>query len=128
MPKAGEQAVMRVLDDFIRALNARDAKGMAAACNFPHVRLASGAMRIWHTGEDFSRDPELGGIPLEREWHSTTWDERKVLQASDAKFHVAVRFTRHTAKGEKVSTFDSLYILTRDNQHWGVQIRSSFAP
>ena len=123
-----EDAVMKVLDEFLAALNARDSSRLAAACNFPHVRLSTGGMRTWRDAEEFTREGDLAGIPLEQEWHSSSWDRRAVLQASSDKLHVAVTFTRHSAAGAKVSSFDSLYVVTRQRGHWGVQMRSSFAP
>ena len=125
---AGEKAVMQVLDEFLDALNARDPKRLAAACNFPHVRFSTSGMKIWRTDEEFRRDGDLAGIPLEGEWHHTSWNTRKTLQTSSEKLHVAVTFTRHASNGAKISTFDSLYIVTKQDGRWGVQIRSSFAP
>ncbi len=125
---ANEAAVMQALDEFMDALNSRDPSRLAAACHFPHVRFSAGAMRIWRTSEDFCRDGDLAGIPLEREWHASSWDARRILQASKDKIHVAVTFSRHTLAGAKISTYDSLYIVTKQNGRWGVQIRSSFAP
>jgi hypothetical protein len=125
---ADERAVMQVLDEFIDALNARNPKRLATACNFPHVRFSTSGMKIWRTDEEFGRDGDLAGIPLEGEWHHTSWDARNTLQASSEKLHVAVTFTRYTSNGAKISTFNSLYIVTKRKGHWGVQIRSSFAP
>jgi hypothetical protein len=119
---------MQVLDAFIEALNARDPRPLAAACNFPNVRLASGDMKMWRTTKEFIRDSDLAGIPLEREWHHTSLDGRNVVQRSDDKFHVMVTFTRRMANGAPISTFDSLYVVTKYRGHWGIQIRSSFAP
>jgi hypothetical protein len=125
---ANEKAVMQVLDEFFDALNARDPRRLAAACNFPHVRFSTSAMKIWRTGDEFIHDGDLAGIPLEDEWHHSSWDTRNTVQASNDKLHVAVTFTRRTSTGAKISAFDSLYIVTKQNGHWGVQIRSSFAP
>lgn len=121
-------AVMQVLDEFFDALNARDPRRLAAACNFPHVRFSTSKMKIWRTGDEFVREGDLAGIPLEGEWHRSSWDARNTVQASNDKLHVTVTFTRWTSTGSKISTFDSLYIVTKQNSHWGVQIRSSFAP
>jgi len=119
---------MHALDSFFEALNARDPHRLAAVCHFPNVRLAGGDMKIWRTREEFIRDSGLAGIPLESEWHHTSWDARTIVQRSDDKVHVMVTFTRHMADGMPISTFDSFYVLTQYQGHWGIQIRSSFAP
>ena len=119
---------MRVLDEFFEALNARHVARLTAACNFPQVRLASGTMTIWRTVGEFEQSGDLAGIPLEGDWHHSTWKTRHIVQASHDKVHVAVTFTRHRSDGTEIATFKSLYIATKQNGHWGIQIRSSFAP
>jgi hypothetical protein len=71
MANAGdENAVMRVLDQFLETLNARDPGRFAAGCRFPHVRFARGAMKIWRSAEEFTRGRDLARIPMEDKWHS----------------------------------------------------------
>ncbi|MBW2417569.1 MAG: hypothetical protein JRH19_03445 [Deltaproteobacteria bacterium] len=108
------------------AVNARDVERFAATFNYPTVRIASGAISVIQDAEqgrsrwDFSR--------IDPEWHHTLWDERRVIQRSEAKAHVAVRFTRYRADGSSIATYESLYIMSREEGHWGIQGRSSFAP
>ena len=125
--KASDKIAMQVLDKFMVAFNARSPRGLSATCNFPHLRLANGKFTVWQTRAEFEKDSELT-VPLEHDWHRTEWDWRKVVQSSDKKVHVALSFTRYNEKGKKVSTFQSLYIVTKQRNHWGVQARSSFAP
>mgnify|MGYP000488382478 FL=1 len=40
---------------------------------------------------------------------------------------MAVQFSRYTPAHEKIVAFESFYILTRMNGHWGTQFRSSYA-
>ena len=124
---ANDKIAMQVLDKWLVAFDARSARGLSAICNFPHFRLANGKFTVWQTRADFEKDNELT-VPLEHDWHRTVWDWRKVVQASDKKFHVALSFTRYNEEGKKVSKFQSLYIITKQRKHWGIQARSSFAP
>jgi hypothetical protein len=121
-----EAEAMRVLDEFMVAFNTRTSRPLAATFNFPHVRIASGTVKLWQTPADLDQDRELG-TPLEQDWHRTSWDWREVVQSSANKVHVLVAFTRFSASGAKIGTFESLYIITKQNGHWGVQARSSFA-
>ena len=118
---------MRVLDEFMAAWNARDPGRLAATCNFPHVRIAGGRLTIWQTPSEFEKE-HLSSVPLQRNWHYSSWDGRKVVQSSNDKVHLALSFTRYDAKGIKIATYQSLYVVTKQDGHWGVQARSSFAP
>ena len=49
---AGERMIidlecMKVLDQFMAALNAYDAEAMDATMHFPHVRLAAGTIKVY---------------------------------------------------------------------------------
>ena len=122
-----EAEAMQVLDKFMVAFNARASSPLAATFNFPHVRIASGTVTVWQTPGDIERDKDLT-VPLEHDWHRTAWDWRKVVQCSHSKVHVALSFSRYSTSGAKISTFESLYVITQQNGHWGIQARSSFAP
>ena len=125
-PKSRESAI-RVLDEWMVAWNAGDAHRLAATCNFPHVRIAAGKVTVWQTPEEFEKE-HLRSIPLEAGWHHSAWKNREVVQWSDEKVHVVLSFTRYDAKGVKLATYQALYVVTKQDGHWGVQARSSFAP
>jgi len=48
-------------------------------------------------------------------------------QANPDKVHVLVIFSRYNARDERLTQFDSLYIVTRIDNRWGIRSRSSFA-
>jgi hypothetical protein len=118
---------IRVLDEWMAAWNARDQQRLATTCNFPHVRIAAGKVTVWQTPSEFEKG-HLNSVPLEPNWDHSGWGRRKVIQSSDDKVHVALSFTRYDVKGNKIATYEALYIVTNQNGHWGVQARSSFAP
>jgi len=125
---ASENAAMGVLDAFMTAFNARDDAAMCGTFHYPHVRFASGAVRSYETFEDcvdqfdFVRFAERSG------WDHSAWDRRTVVQAFPDKVHVVVIFSRYNATDERLTQFDSLYIVTRIDNRWGIRSRSSFAP
>jgi hypothetical protein len=121
-----ETEAMRLLDEFMSAFNARDVKAWEATFNYPSVRLASGRVVIidkpgFHPGDMFERFVGQG-------WDHSEWDHRKVISRSDDKVHFDTRFTRYREDGSKIGTYDSIYVVTRQDGQWGVQARSSFAP
>jgi hypothetical protein len=117
---------MKCLDDFMTAFNARDIAAWEKTFNFPSVRLASNALVIidklgWHPPDAFTR----GAL---KEWHHSAWERREVLHAGEDKVHIDTCFLRYRADGSVLGRFDSIYVVTRENGHWGVKVRSSFAP
>jgi hypothetical protein len=120
------RAAMGCLDDFMAAFNARDLVAWEKTFNFPSVRLASNQLVIidkpgWHPPDTFTR----GAL---KEWHHSAWERREVVHAGPDKVHFDTRFTRYRADDSIIGHFDSIYIVTCENGHWGVKARSSFAP
>ena len=123
---AGETQVMQLLDEWMTAFNARDLKAWEATFNYPSVRLASGRVVLidkpgFHPRDLFERLAATG-------WHHSAWDRRDIINASEDKFHLDTCFTRYREDGSKIGVYDSIYVVTKQDGHWGVQARSSFAP
>lgn len=108
------------------AFNARDLVAWEATFNFPSIRLASNRLVVidgtgWHPPDTFVR----GAL---KEWHHSAWERREVIHAGADKVHVDTCFARYRADGSVIGRFDSIYVVTKENGHWGVKMRSSFAP
>jgi hypothetical protein len=94
--------------------------------NFPHVRLASGRVIVTERAEDFRTPYEL---LIEREgWHHSTLDRCDLVHDGPDKVHFDVRFRRYHEDGSVYAEHRSLWVVTRDDDHWGIQARSSYAP
>ncbi len=98
----------------------------AATFSYPSVRIASGRVRIIegpesHRSDTFERMAADG-------WHHSAWDRRNVIHSSADKVHFDTRFTRYREDGSVIGAYDSIYIVNKQDGHWGVQARSSFAP
>ena len=127
MPESSESvaAAMACLDAFMAAFNARDLKAFEATFNFPSIRLASNTLAIIEPGYHKPGMFEQGAL---KEWDHSAWERRAVIHAGEDKVHIDTRFTRYRADGSVIGGFDSIYVVTRENGHWGVKARSSFAP
>jgi hypothetical protein len=123
-----EQAALRTLDAFMAAFNARDVEAWIATLNFPHVRIASGRVAVFDDAAAFRKSFEFARFAEQTGWSRSEWTDRRVIQAGPEKVHVAVVFTRFRADGSVLARYESLYIVTKSNGHWGVQARSSYAP
>jgi hypothetical protein len=123
--QASIDAAQKVLDDFMTAFNARDIDAWQKTFNFPSVRLASNTLVIidkdYHKPEMFTR----GALA---DWDRSAWERRAVIHAGADKVHIDTRFTRYRKDGSVIGGFDSIYVITKENSHWGVKARSSFAP
>jgi hypothetical protein len=119
-----EASAMRVLDAYIAAYNARDESAFVATLHFPHVRIAGDEVRVFRGIVEYMNELQLtrGG------WDYSTWADRRIVQSSAAKVHIAARFTRYRAGGIPVGSYDSLYVIVLRNGRWGVLARSSYAP
>ncbi len=117
-----------VMHAFLAAFNARDEAAWAETLHFPHVRVASGEVKVYATKSEFVAAMDLDRFAQTTTWDHSTWDEMNVVQASPNKVHIAVTFSRFNADGEIISTYRSLYVVENIGGRWGVRVRSSFAP
>jgi hypothetical protein len=118
---------MKAMDKFMSAFNARNIKEWSESLNYPHVRFASGQVRVWENTEAFISESDLSPL-IESGWHHSRWISRDVVLSSPSKVHIATRFRRFNSDNEPISTYQSLYIVTLVDGHWGIQARSSLAP
>ncbi|HEY7293268.1 MAG TPA: hypothetical protein VH583_25760 [Vicinamibacterales bacterium] len=125
-----EADVMRVLDDFMAAFNRQDAAAEERTYQFPHYRLASGRMAVLNgPGAEAQAGMNAAYRSLrESGWDHSAWGHRTIVHISDLKAHVDTEFVRYRKDNSVIGSFDSLYVVTRENGRWGIKLRSSFAP
>ena len=122
------EAAMKSLDEYMEAFNSRDPKAWAATLSYPHVRLASGAVRVWETEEEYGDYMDFEAFAKRFGWDHSHWVSREVMGANSNNVHVSTVFQRFNDKNEPIAEFESLYIVTKVNGRWGTQFRSSYAP
>jgi hypothetical protein len=124
-----EKMAMQAMDNFLTGFNAKDPAAWAASLNYPHVRFASGSVTVWENAEDFAKNAVNSFERLQAAgWDHSTWDSRDAIHVTENKVHIVVEFSRFTEEDKRFATFQSLYIVTKKDGHWGTQARSSFAP
>ncbi|MBB1604727.1 hypothetical protein [Variovorax sp. UMC13] len=124
---ATQTACFAVLDRFMDALNAHDATAMDATMHFPHVRFAGGQLRTYEAAGSNPMDL-FQKLQAEDDWRHSSWRTRELVQFSETKAHVALSYTRFRSDGSVIGIYESLYVLTRVDDAWGIQMRSSFGP
>jgi hypothetical protein len=121
------EACMSVLDRFMEGLNRYDAQAMDAAMHFPHVRFAGGQIKIYPQAGDNPMDL-FERLRREDDWKYSVWVSRDLVQCSEVKAHYALSYTRFRNDDSVIGVYESLYVLTKVGDGWGIQMRSSFGP
>ena len=118
---------MNVMDQFLEAFNDRDIEAWSKTLNYPHVRFASGQVKVWENRQAFVSETNLQPL-IESGWNHSRWLRREVVLSSPLKVHISTSFERYDKDNQAISAYDSLYIITKKDNQWGIQARSSLAP
>ena len=118
-----ELAALAALNEFIDAWNTADNAELRKALNYPFFTLfRPGRLEIAETPEQFTTDFQL--MREQQNWARSTFDESKALTVTEDQVHFATTYSRHNTDGEKYQTGRVLYIVTKQDGHWGIQLRS----
>lgn len=119
-----ERQALAVVDRYLVALNGRNTEAIRDAFNFPHLRVrANGSLVRYERPEDYRFENFLTGVASDG-WDYTRWDRTAVVFATPGKAHVAVDFTRYRKDGSAIGRYFSLYVVTCQDGHWGIQLGS----
>jgi hypothetical protein len=121
-----EQALL-ALDRYLETWNSRDPRIWATSLQFPHVRPGVGAFRMTRNTDEY-----VAGIDFEQTastgWDHTEWVSREVVQVGVDKMHAAATWQRYTKDGRPLATSAITYVITNQNDRWGVQARFAAGP
>ena len=127
MNQESEKAAIAAVHAFIESFNAQDHERHAQTLNYPHIRLANGRYTRIESAEDFVGLSRRGESRLAEDgWHHTTVASLEVVHSGNDKVHIALRNDRCHADGSVYHSFDTFWIATLVEGHWGIQFRSSF--
>ena len=119
----GEEAVRA----FIDAFNKQDMEARADAFNFPHIRLANKQFIHFDTRSDYLQSRKKLKDILETEgWDHSVIESMKTIHVGSDKIHIDLEYTRRHADDSVYTRFNSLWIATHLDNHWGIQFRSSY--
>ena len=127
MNKESAKRGIEVAEAFVRSFNAHDHKRQAETLNYPHIRLANGRFATIENAEAYIAGAGRGEARMQEEgWHHTVVASLEVVHAGKDKVHLALRNDRCRADGSVYLSFDTFWIATLVDGHWGIQFRSSF--
>lgn len=118
---------MAALDEFMATFNSKNMQAWAASLNYPHVRFASGGVTVWQNAEEFA-SARTFELLASIGWDHSHWLTREVTMASANKVHISTVFQRFNDQNQPIAKYQSLYLVTLVDGHWGTQARSSLAP
>lgn len=122
-------AALHTLDTFIETFNDGDARAHCSTLAYPHVRLASGQVRVWQSIDEAIEPMQRAIARLRSEgWDHSEWDHRRMVQIGESKVHLDVQFRRFRADKSVMGIFPAIYVVTNVDGRWLIQCRSSFAP
>lgn len=117
-------AAHRVMEAHITALNAHDHQALAATLHFPHYRLVGACLKVWETPDSYFEDfmARAGS-----DWSYSRFEDIRVVQSSIDKVHLDSMIMRFRQDDSLLTSFRSLWAITRIDGLWAAQFRSSFA-
>jgi len=121
-PATAADEALAVLDRFTAAFNHQDVAGMDATLHFPHLFPGSPPVIWQHAGSapaDFFPKLVASG------WAFSRYTKREVILVSPERVHLLVEYDRCRADGSVLSQQSALWIVTRIDGRWGIQVRSN---
>ena len=121
-----EPEARAALEEYFRAWNAEDNEAVAAISNFPRLSLGgNGQVVLRQTPEEILTDFQ---VLRESGWDRSTLDLAEAVQVSSDKVHFRVVFSRYAVDGAPITTAPGLYVVTKQDDHWGLQLQSVLPP
>ena len=124
---AAADAAIDAAKAYMKTFNDRDENAWAGTLNYPHLRLASAALKTWPTRQAYTDEFDFDAFAKRYGWSRSEWESVEAVQVAALGVNVALRATRRDADGRALSTFDTYYLVTNEYGLWGVRARWSFA-
>ncbi len=125
---ATASAAVAAVERYLAAFNARDEEATTAALHFPHVRVGRGRVRAWRTAAGYMDGFDFEGFAQRLGWERSEADSMEAIQVAARGVNVAVRITRYGSGGTVIQSFDTIYLVTEKDGHWGIRAGASIAP
>tara|TARA_Y100000590_G_C15488036_1_gene926608 strand:- start:34 stop:495 length:462 start_codon:yes stop_codon:yes gene_type:complete len=127
IPTAAQQEeivqAQEALEEYFRAWNDADNEAIVEISNFPRLSLGRNGQVVVRQGpEDITTDFNL--LRQAEGWDHSTLDLVEVLQVSQDTVHFKVLFSRRHQDGVAYRTVPGLFIMTKQDGHWGLQLQS----
>lgn len=113
-------AALGYMEDF----NAADAKASAEHLNYPHLFMVGGRVAPAKDRDSRSALPDFERMRENEGWHFSSFDALEPVVVTENSVHWNVIFSRWHADGTRFWTVPALWITTKVDGEWGIQLRS----
>ncbi|MDX1383892.1 MAG: hypothetical protein R3190_09640, partial [Thermoanaerobaculia bacterium] len=122
--ETGPEAEARAtVERYFEAWNAADNEALREVIHLPHAFLVgAGGARIAESWDEIAVD--FGALRRTEGWSRSTFDSAEATHVAPGQVHLELVFSRLDAEGRAYRTVPALWILTRRDGRWGVQVRS----
>jgi len=109
------------IENFFVAFNNEDNDSLQEHMTFPHMFLnRNGSVSI----SEERWEMNFEAIKERQDWVKSTLDSHEVTMVFPDKVHFKIVFGRVNSKGEKYYAKEGIYIATKKDDKWGLQVRS----
>jgi hypothetical protein len=118
-----EKAAIKVVNNYIKGLNARDQEIINDNLHFPHIRIMKdGTFCEWKTAKEYL-------CKFENRLKNDGWDHTVLTKInteiiSITKVHATISFDRYKANKQLIDNYRSFYIVIKTDGYWGIKIGS----
>ena len=113
--------------NFIHAFNTQDHQAIAKTLNYPHIRLAKVEFQTIANQEEFAVLNKQAENRLRNgSWDHTLVESMESIHVGEDMVHLAIKNHRVTKSDDIYDIFETLWIVTLIDQHWGIQFTSSY--
>ena len=121
-----ELEARKAIEAYFEAFNAQDEEAMRGRLHFPFAWIVNNRVRPVATAAEFEAPTKI--LIRSEGWARSEVDFIEIVQAWDEKVHAKLAYSRFRADGTRYATHECLWILTKVDDHWGVQLMSLHIP
>jgi hypothetical protein len=121
-----ELEARKAIEAYFEAFNAQDEEAMRGRLHFPFAWIVNHRVRPVATAAEFEAPTKI--LIRSEGWARSEVDFIEIVQAWDEKVHAKLAYSRFRADGTRYATHECLWILTKVDDHWGVQLMSLHIP
>ena len=107
---------------YMEAFNSSDGDGTGSCLNYPHLFLVGG--NVIEAKNAVEAKPNFEQMRESENWRFSTFDSLEPSIVTANKVHWEVVFSRWHPDGTRYWTVPALWVTTKVDGHWGIQLRS----
>jgi len=121
-----EQAAIDAMGEFITAWNTGSKAELGKTLNYPNFTLfGPGQLNIANDADAFSVD--FDQLRDREDWRRSTFEDFRTSAVTANQVHLSCTYSRINSKDEVYRSGRVFYIVSKQDGHWGMQLRSGLS-